>query len=84
MNDIINGCFESFSGFMLWLSVYKLYKDKKIRGVSIVSTGFFSLWGYWNLYYYPSLHQWFSFFGGLNIVVANSTWLGQMIYYRKN
>jgi hypothetical protein len=83
MPDLINGTFESIGAFFILLSVIKLYRDKKVRGVSWVHVGFFATWGYWNLYYYPHLNQWFSFFGGLGIVVTNSIWLCQLIYYSK-
>lgn len=43
----------------------------------------FTLWGVWNIYYYPSLNQWCSFAGGLVIVAANALWVGLMLRYRK-
>ena len=52
-----------------------------VRGVSWMATTFFTSWGYWNLYYYPHLDQWWSFAGGVLIVVANTLWIGMMIYY---
>lgn len=82
--DLINGSFELFSGIFLWLNVRQLYLDKKIKGVRILPSAFFAMWGFWNLYFYPHLGQWFSFAGGLNIVTANSIWVVQMIYYRNN
>lgn len=79
--DNINGLYEGIGGLFLWKNVHRLYKDKIIRGVSILSTTFFASWGVWNLYYYPYLNQWFSFSGGCIIVAANVVWVGQMIYY---
>ena len=79
--DAINGTFEAMGAFFILLSVRKLYRDKRVRGVSWVHAGFFATWGYWNLYYYPYLDQWLSFWGGVGIVLANSIWLGQLIYY---
>jgi hypothetical protein len=79
--DIVNGIFESLGGFFIMFSVVKLYRDKQVRGVSWVHAGFFSSWGYWNLYYYPHLDQWFSFWGGVLLVSINTFWLGQLLYY---
>lgn len=79
--DTINGLFETLGGFFIALSVVSLYRAKQVRGVSWVHTAFFSAWGYWNLFYYPSLGQWFSFFGGLLLVSVNTVWLGQIVYY---
>ena len=82
--DVVNGLFEVFGGVFLWLNVRQILKDKKTRGVNIIPVAFFATWGIWNLYYYPSLDQWFSFLGGLNVVFANITWVFLMWRYRKN
>jgi len=79
--DLINGLFEFSGAYFISLSIKKLYNDKCVRGVSWIHAGFFAAWGYWNLYYYPHLNQWLSFLGGCAIVIANSIWLGQLIYY---
>ena len=79
--DFINGCFEMLSGLMLFLNCRRLYIDKEVRGLSIYATIFFTLWSFWNLYYYPSLNQWLSFFGGMSIVTANTIYVVMAIYY---
>jgi len=79
--DLINGLFELCGGFFILFSVVKLYRDKIVKGVSWVHVAFFSSWGFWNLFYYPHLDQWLSFYGGLWIVTVNCIWLGQIAYY---
>ncbi len=79
--DILNGCYNFLGAPFVILSIIKLYRDKKVRGVSLMHVAFFSSWGYWNLYYYPHLNQWASFIGGLFLVLTNTFWLIQMIYY---
>jgi len=81
--DLINGTFELLGGYALWRNVRQLYQDKEHRGVTTGATAFFMSWGYWNLYYYPHLDQWWSFVGDLNIVAANTVWLVLMIYYAR-
>jgi len=81
MNDLINGIFEIAGGVFLMANCFKLHKDKQVKGVSISVTGFFSAWGFWNLYYYPSLDQWVSFIGGILLVAANTIWVSMAIYY---
>ena len=83
MNDIINGVFESLAGLFVLMHCRQLYIDKQIRGVSWIATVFFGSWGFWNLYYYPSLNQTFSFAGGILVGLANLTWLSMMWHYRK-
>lgn len=82
--DLINGCFELFGGGINWLNVRQLKKDQKIRGVSKIPTVVFSAWGLWNLFYYPHLHQWLSFVGGLGIVCVNIAWVCYAWKYRNN
>jgi hypothetical protein len=81
--DHINGTFEALGAFFILQSIIKLHRDKKVRGVSWIHSGFFAAWGYWNLYYYPALEQWWSFAGGAGIVLTNTIWLGQILYYNR-
>ena len=81
--DIFNGLFEIAGGFFIGLSVKQLWRDKMVAGVSWLHAGFFAAWGYWNLYYYPSLDQMWSFWGGVGVVTMNTIWLVQLIYYSK-
>jgi len=83
MQDLINGCFELFGGCFILLSVLRLYKDKQVYGVNWLHPAYFTAWGWWNLYYYPSLGQWLSFSGGIVIVILNTIWILQMAYYLK-
>lgn len=79
--DLINGAFEASGAFFIFQSIIKLHREKIVRGVSWVHSGFFATWGYWNLFYYPHLGQWVSFVGGIGIVTTNTVWLVQLIYY---
>lgn len=81
-NDQINGLFELVGGLLIFMSVRALYVSKEVKGVSIFPVVFFASWGFWNVYYYPSLNQWYSFVGGLVVVSANVVWVCQMVYYR--
>jgi hypothetical protein len=81
--DIINGAFELLGGFFILNHCRAVIRDRAVKGVSIISTIFFTSWGVWNLYYYPSLGQWWSFVGGLFIVAANAYWIALMLKYRR-
>ena len=83
-NDLVNGLFELCGAFFVWLNVRKLHIDKQVRGVYWPVTAVFSVWGLWNLYYYPSLDQWFSFSAAIVLVSANIVWVWMAIRYRKN
>ena len=79
--DLINGLFELFGGFAVLLSIAKLYKDKQAKGVSEWHIAFFTSWGLWNIYYYPSLGQLLSFYGGIVVVIANAVYVTLICYY---
>jgi len=79
--DNVNGLFELLGGMFIFLHCVRLFKDKKVRGVSFIATAYFTLWGFWNIHYYPHLKQWWSFVGGLTIVAMNTLWIIMMIYY---
>ena len=84
MNDLTNGLFELVGGILLLLNVYRLHRDKRVIGVSWLPVAFFSAWGVWNLYFYPSLGCWWSFAGGVLVVAANTAWLGLLLWYSWN
>lgn len=79
--DMINGLFELFGGLLVLNHCRAVLRDKSVAGVSIISTAVFTMWGCWNLYYYPSLDQMWSFFGGMVIFGANSYWVYLMMKY---
>jgi len=81
--DVVNGCFEGLAGLMVAFSCLKTYKDKKVRGVAPVTVAFFTLWGFWNIYFYPVNGFTWSFIAGLLVVTANLTWVGMLIYYTR-
>jgi hypothetical protein len=79
--DFINGSFECLGGILVALSIRRLWRDKIVRGVSAWPVAFFMTWSLWNLWYYPSLHQWWSFVGGAGVLVSNTIYCVLMFYY---
>jgi hypothetical protein len=81
--DNINGLYETIGGLFMLANCIKVYKDKEVKGISLVSCVFFCTWGYWNLYYYPSLDQWMNTIGAALLTLFNTIWIGQAIYYTR-
>lgn len=79
--DIINGTFECSGGFFCLLSILKLLKDRAVAGISWLHVSFFAGWGFWNLFYYPHLDQWWSFAGGLLLVITNTVYVLLLIEF---
>lgn len=82
IGDLVNGLFEAWGAVAVWRNGFQLLNDKVYKGVRLDSTVFFMAWGYWNIYYYPSLDQWLSFVAGLFLVAGNTWWVWLMVYYR--
>jgi hypothetical protein len=73
--DFVNSLFESIGAYGAWRNAYQLYKDQKISGVFWPLYLFYFGWGCWNLLYYPSLGQTFSFVGGAVLTTGNLAWV---------
>lgn len=82
MADVINACFECGAGLLVLNHCRVLRAERMVRGVSLLSVAIFTLWGVWNMYYYPSLSQWWSFAGGFFVTLANGLYCSQLAYYR--
>lgn len=81
--DEVNGCFEAIAAFFVWTNVRALLRDKQVRGVNLRVNAWYCFWGLNSLWYYWNLGHWFSFTGNVAILLANCTWLGLALYYRK-
>ena len=79
--DHLNGCFETTGAIVTWFNVKRLLHDKMLMGIYWPTQAFFSSWGIFNLWYYSSLNQPFSFWGGLVLALGNITWVVLAIYY---
>ncbi len=86
IQDLVNGLFEGAGGLFILSSIIALWRSKTVSGISWLHIGYFSVWGAWNLYYYPHLGQTLSFWGGIGVFVTNTVYLAMLICYgrRKN
>lgn len=73
--DLINGLFETGGAVAAWRNFFQLRRDRAIKGVYWPVYVFYSLWGFWNLAYYPMLNQWLSFTAGAVLVAGNVAWV---------
>ena len=80
--DMFNALVGIGGSMFLWMNVVSLYKERVVKGVHWGSVAYFSLVGFWNLFYYSNLSQWWSMFAGISSVVANIVWLGMALTFR--
>jgi hypothetical protein len=76
--DMVNGAFELVGAVLTFQSFLRVERDKGYAGIYWPAVAFFTAWGLWNLFYYPSLNQQWSFIGGVALVCANVAWLAAM------
>lgn len=79
--DLINGTFEAVAALFTLNHCRVLLRDRAVAGVSVASMAFFTLWGVWNLWYYPSLGQAWSFAGGALLVLANAVYVALLLRF---
>jgi len=79
--DLINGLFETFGALLVFNHCRVTLRDRQVKGVSITSSALFTLWGWWNIFYYSHLDQWYSLCGGTLLMLGNTIWVALLIYY---
>jgi len=79
--DKVNSSLLGLSAILLAMNVRQLYQDKTVRGVSLWPVVLYDVWGIWDLYYFPSLNQWFSMCASFIACCINTVWLALAIYY---
>ena len=80
--DMINGGMQMIGALLLANNCRLTIKHRAAKGVSMISTCLFSVWGAWSIYYYASLSQWYSVTGGAMMVAMDVVWIGLMMYFR--
>lgn len=72
--DLINCGFELIGAYFTWRNAWQLVQDREIKGVYWPTSVFFTIWGLWNVLYYPAIEQYASFAGGVVLVTGNLAW----------
>lgn len=80
--DTVNATFEGGGAVLLCFNVRRLWRDKKLAGVSLVPTVWWNLWGFWNVYFYHAVAQHWSFWAGLGVLAMNTVWVALALYCR--
>jgi hypothetical protein len=82
-HDAINAVFEGGGAIFLCLNVRRLIKDKSVKGVSLLTTSWWTAWGFWNVYFYSAVNTPASFYAGIAVVFVNAMWLGLAVRYAR-
>lgn len=79
--DVINSWFEWAGSLFIAASIVQVLHDKQVYGISWLTILFFSVWGYWNLYYYRAVSHMRSLIAAGFLALTNSVYLGLLLYY---
>lgn len=83
--DFIAMCVSGFGGLLVWSNVYKLWKDKVVKGVNWFPSLYFMCGGCYSAFFLYHIHQHLAFYGTLITVCANAVWVTlAWIYTRPN
>ena len=82
-SDQINACLELAGAIFLVPTLIEAYNKKRIVGVHYITPIFFSLWGLWNIFYYPSLNQYWSASAACIMLSVNIIWLVMVFRYKE-
>ncbi len=80
--DIVNAIFEGLGCLFVLNHCRVLLREKKVAGLSIISTIFFNSWGFWNIFYYWHLSQVYSWSAGVALTIANTFYVALLLKYK--
>jgi len=82
-SDQINAALELLGAVFLVPTLLEAFSKKLIVGVHWISPIFFTIWGLWNCFYYPTLHQYWSASAAIVMFGTNLIWLIMIIKYKE-
>ncbi len=80
-NDVINSAFELAGAFVVLLNVRQIRIDREVKGTDWRVVAFFSIWGCWNISFYPTVNAPLSAYAAIGLVTVNNLWLIHLAYY---
>ena len=80
--DILNGIFVFCGSVLVWINVFKLVKDKEVKGISVTVQTFFAIWGIWNIFYFYHLSLPYSMIANFILGLGNATWCAIVFYFK--
>lgn len=80
--DKVNGGFVCVAALFYALNLFKLIKDKEIKGISKVSIAFFSIWNIWTLFFFIAVSKyWWTISAYVAVAILNIAYIVLMVKY---
>lgn len=81
--DLVNAAFEGIGAILCWSNVWRLRRDREVKGVIWPVQAFWAVWGIWNLVYYDAVGHPFSFWAGALLCSGNVCWTLHAAWYSR-
>ncbi|XAI95940.1 hypothetical protein [Microcystis phage Mwe-JY26] len=81
--DIINAGFQLLAAFLIAMHCRAVWKARDVAGVSIFATFCFALWGVWNVYYFATLGQVWSYYAAYACAAAHAAYMSLLLTFRR-
>ena len=82
--DFVNACLNIGGVIAITTSIYRVLRDKLVRGVHWGMLIFFITWSTWNLFLYYHIGLWMSVVAGFLMVLTETLYLFLLFYYSRN
>lgn len=80
--DAINSLVLVGGAVLSVLNVKQVIVDRSVKGLHLLPTLYFIVWGYWNIAFFYNMHSTLSMIGAIILSTVNTVWLGYMLYYK--
>ena len=81
--DLINSAFVLVAVAMAALDLKQVRKDRQVKGLHFATAILFTVWPFWDLFYYASLGQTFSLFACTVLATLRGFWFVDVWRFRK-
>ena len=84
MTDMMTAAFTIGAALFLLLNIRQLLVDKAVKGVSVYTIAYFTVWGYWGIYlFYAMPGMAWTLAASVILAIAYSVWFVLAIYYKR-
>jgi len=83
MINVITSVFPALSSVMIMLNLRRAFIDEEIKGISLYSLGFFTIYAGWMVFYFYHVDATYPMYTAIANFLANSAYGSAAIYYTR-
>ena len=81
-NDLIMAAFQVGSCLFLLLSIFTIFRDRELKGVSVWMIAYFTLWTMYGIFTWYALDQFWSYLTSIMMSILYVIWLALAIFVK--